>query len=63
MIVWNTHELSKTVLKHFSCCMLKIFLIVMQVVDEMGEKEQLLISQKLETQKQVGTLESALAKV
>ena len=43
--------------------MLKIFLIVMQVVDEMGEKEQLLISQKLETQKQVETLESTLAKV
>ena len=35
----------------------------MQVIDEMGEKEQLLISQKLETQKQVETLESALAKV
>ena len=63
MIVWNTHELRKTVLKNFSCCMLKIFLIMMQVVDEMGEKEQLLISQKLETQKQVETLESALAKV
>ena len=43
--------------------MLKIFVIVMQVVDEMGEKEQLLISQKLETQKQVETLESTLAKV